>query len=128
MCWRSSSRVVLLAVEEAPKWRGEVGQGRAQAMDEPFLEADVFLVSETAVRVERGWIVGADVEHDLVACPQQLRGHRAGDGGGETTSTIVDMGQDVADDRQPRPRDDHLGPRGSDQLAVDAQAVGDPVR
>src|SRR5580765_4651593 len=120
MCWRSSSRVILLAIEEAPERRSEVGQGRAQAMDEPFLEADVFLVSKAPIGVEGGRIVGADVEYHLVACPQQLRGHRAGDGSGETTTTIVDMGQDVADDRQPRPRADHVGPRGSDQLAVDA--------
>src|SRR4029078_4101419 len=118
MCWRCSWGVVLLAIEEAPERRCEVCQGRTQAVDEPFLEADVFLVSETAGGVERGWIVGVDVEHDLVACPQELRGHRTGDGGGETTTTIIDMGQDVADDRQPRSRADHVGPRGGDQLAV----------
>ena len=96
-------------------------------MDEPFLEADVFLVSESAIGVEGGRVVGADVEHDLVARPQELGGHGAGHRGREATTTIVDMGQDVADDGQPSSRADHVGPGRGDQLAVDAQAVVDAV-
>ena len=70
-------------------------------MDEALLEADVLGVAEAAVGAEGGRVVGADVEDDLVARPEQLRGHGAGDGGGEPAPTIVDVGQDVADDGQP---------------------------
>ena len=100
MCWRWSSRVDLLAVEEAPERRGEVRPGRAEAMDEPLLEAEVLRVAEAAVGVERRRVVGADVEHDLVAGPQQLGGHGAGDGGREAAAAVVHVGQDVADDRE----------------------------
>ena len=106
---------------------GEVGPGRAEAMDEALLEADVLRVAEPAIGVERGRVVGADVEHDLVARPQQLGGHGAGDGGREAATTIVDVGQDVADDGQPGRRADDVRPRGRDQLAVDAHPVVDAV-
>ena len=103
---------VSLRLKQAPDRRGEVRPRRAEAMDEALLEADVFRVAEATIGVERGRVVGADVEHDLVACPQQLGGHRAGDRGGEASTTIVDMGQDVADDRQPGRRADDVGPGG----------------
>ena len=72
-------------------------------MGETLLEADVLGVAEAAIGLEGGRIVGADVEDDLVAGPEQLRGDGAGDGGRVAAATIVDVGQDVADDREPRP-------------------------
>ena len=103
------------------------GQGEPRRWTRRSSKRTCSCVSEAAIGVERGRVVGADVEHDLVARPQQLGGHRAGDGGREAATTIVDMGQDVADDRQARPRADHVRARGGDQLAVDAQAVVDAV-
>ena len=67
---------------------------------------------EPAVGVERGRVVGADVEHDLIAGAQQVGGHGAGHGGREAAPTIVDVGQDVADDRQPSRRTDDMGAGG----------------
>ena len=103
------------------------GHGRPEPVDEPLLEAEVLHVAEPAIGVERRRIVRPDVEHDLVAGPQQLGGHGAGDGRREATTTVVDVGQDVADDGQPRGRADDVGPGRGDQLAVDAQAVVDAV-
>ena len=93
---------LLPAGEEAPERRREVWPGRSEPVDEPLLEADVLGVAERAIGLERGRVVGADVEHDLVAGPQQLRGHGAGDGLREAAATVVDVGQDVADDGEPR--------------------------
>src|SRR5690242_2985646 len=73
---RSSSSVSLLAVEQPAQWRGDGGPRRAEAVGQALLEADVLLVAQPAVGVEGGRIVGPDVEHDLVARPEQLRGHR----------------------------------------------------
>ena len=73
-------------------------------MDEALLEADVLGVAEPAIGVEGRRVVRADVEDDLVAGPQQLGGHGAGHGGREAAAAEVDVGQDVADDRQPRRR------------------------
>ena len=70
-------------------------------MGEALLEPDVLGVAEPPVGLERGRVVGADVEDDLVAGPEQLGGDGAGDGGRVAATTIVDMGQDVADDGQP---------------------------
>ncbi len=114
---------VSLRVNRRRNGAARVRPGRTEAMDEALLEADVFRVPEAAVGIEGGRVVGADVEHDLVAHPQQLGGHGTGDGGREAASTIVDMGQDVADDRQAGARADHVRARGGHQLAVDAQAV-----
>ena len=73
-------RSVSLRANEAAQRRREVGPRRAEAVDEALLEPDVLGVAEAAVGVERGRIVGADVEHDLVAGAQQLGGDGAGDG------------------------------------------------
>ena len=108
--WRRSSGVGLLAGEQAAQRRRDVGPGRAEAVDEALLEAGVLGVAEPAIGVEGRRVVGPDVEDDLVARAQQLRGHGAGDGGREAASTIVEMGQDVADDRQARGRADDVGP------------------
>ena len=106
---------------------GDVRPRRAEPMDEALLEPDVLGVAEPAVGVERRRVVGADVEHDLVARPQQLRGHGAGDGGREAAAAVVDVGQDVADDGQPAPRADDVGAGRGDQPAVDADPVVDAV-
>ena len=71
-------------------------------MGEPLLEADVLGVAEAAIGLERRRVVGADVEDDLVAGPQQLGGDGAGDGGRVAAAAVVGVGQDVADDREPR--------------------------
>src|SRR5207342_1943912 len=96
-----SSGFDLLAVEQTTERPGQPGPGRAEAVGEPLLEADVLGVAQAAIRLEGGWIIGADVEHDLVAGPQQLRGDGARDGGRVAPATIVDVGQDVADDGEP---------------------------
>ncbi len=70
-------------------------------VDEALLEADVLAVAEAAIGLERRRVVGSDVEDDLVAEPQQLRGDGAGDRRGVAAAAVVDVGQDVADDRQP---------------------------
>ena len=119
--------VDLLAAEQAPDRRREVRPGRAQPVDEPLFEADVLGVAEPAIRVEGGRVVGADVEDDLVARLEELGGHGAGDGGGEAPATVVDVGQDVADDREPRGRADDVRPGGRDELAVDAHPVIDAL-
>ena len=69
-------------------------------MDEPLLEAHVLGVAQAAVGLEGRRVVGADVEHDLVARPQQLGGHGAGDRGRVAAAAVIDVGQDVADDRE----------------------------
>ena len=118
---------VSLRVKRRRNGAARSGQGEPEAMDEAFLEADVLGEPEAAVGVEGRRVVRPDVEHDLVARAQQLGGHRAGHGRREPASTIVDVGQDVADDRQPRRRADDVGPGRGDQRAVDADAVVDAL-
>ena len=65
------------------------GPRRAEPMDQPLLEASVLGEAEAPVGVDRRRVVGADVEHDLVARPQQLGGHGAGDGGREAATAVV---------------------------------------
>ena len=84
-------------------------------MDEPFLEPDVLDVAEPPVGLEGRRIVGADIERDLVARSQQFGGHGTGDGGRVAAATIVDMGQDVADDGKPCSRADDVGPGRGDE-------------
>ena len=97
-------------------------------MDEALLEADVLRVAEPAVGLQRRRVVRADVEDDLVAGPQEIGRHRSGRGGGEAAAAVVVVGEDVADDRQPGILADHVGARGRDQPAADAEPVVDPVR
>ena len=120
-------RSISLRLKRRRSGRGEVRPRRAEAVDEPLLEADVLGVAEAAIGVERGRVVGADVEHDLVARPQQLGGHGAGDGGREAAAAVVDVGQHVADDREPARRADDVGPGGGHEPAVDAHPVVDAV-
>ena len=89
-------------------------------MDEALLEADVFRVPEAAVGIEGGRVVGADVEHDLVAHPQQLGGHGTSDGGREAASTVVDVGQDVPTTASRAPGLTTCVRAAAHQLAVDA--------
>ena len=96
-------------------------------MDEALLEADVLGVAEAAIGVERRWVVGPDVEHDLVARSQQVGRDRAGDRGREAAAAVVGVGQDVADDGQAGRLADDMGTGGRHELAVDAQAVVDAV-
>ena len=49
------------------------------------------------------------------------------DGLGEAAAAEVGVGQDVADDREPGARADHVGAGGGDQAAGDADAVVDAV-
>ena len=90
-------------------------------MHEALLEADVFGIAETTIGVERRRVIGADVEHDLVARLQEFRGDRTGDRRRKATSTIVDVGQDVADHGEPRTRTDHVRPSRSNEAAVDPE-------
>ena len=96
-------------------------------MDEPFFEAHVLGVPEAAVRVQRRRVVGPDVQHDLVAGPEQIGGDSAGDRGGEATTAIIGVGQHVPDDGQTGGPADDVGPGGRHEMAVDAQPVVDPV-
>ena len=96
-------------------------------MDEALLEADVLLVAEPAIGLERRRVVGADVEDHLVAGPQEVGGHRAGRRGREAATAVVDVGQDVADDGQPRLVADDVRPGGGHEPAADAHPVVDPV-
>ena len=84
-------------------------------------------IAEPPIGVERRRIVGADVEHDLVARAQQLGGDGAGHRGREAAATVVDVGQDVADDGEPRRRADDVRARRGDERAVDPDAVVDAV-
>ena len=101
-------------------------------MDEPLLEADVLGVAQAAVGLQRGRVVGADVEDDVVARLQQLRCDGAGHSGGEAAAAMVGLGEDVADDRQPRLARDDVRPGRRDELATGAHpeihALGDGRR
>ena len=104
------------------------GHGEPEAMDEPLLEADVLGVAEPAVGVERRRVVGADVEDDLVAGPQQLRGHGAGHGRREARGRGSRRGSGrCPTTAEPRRRADDVRAGGGDELAVDAHAVVDAV-
>ena len=105
----------------------EIRPWRPEPVDESLLETDVLDVAEPPIGLERRRVVGADVERDLVAGPQQLGRHGAGDGGRVAAATIVDVGQDVADDGQPRLRADDVRPRRGDEPAADADAVVDAL-
>ena len=96
-------------------------------MDEALLEARVLDVAQPSIGVDRGRIVRPDVEDDLVARPQQFRGHGTGDGGREAATTIVEMGEDVADDRETGRGADDVRAGRRHELAVDAHPVVDPV-
>ena len=106
---------------------GEVGARRAQAPDEPLLEPDVLGVAETAIGRERRRVVAPDVEHDLVARAQELRGHGAGHGLGVAAAAEVDVGEHVAHDRQPRIAADDVGAGRGDELAAGMDPVVDAV-
>ena len=125
--WRVIGVGLLAGEEAAEAAQARSGQRRAEAMDEALLEADVLGVAEAAVGVERGRIVGADVEDDLVAGPEQLRGHRAGHRGRVAAAAVVDDGSGRCRRRRAGPRADDVGAGGRDEPAVDADAVVDAV-
>src|SRR4029079_13122352 len=81
--------VGLLADEQSAQRRSEVRPRRTESMDEPFLEPGVLDVPEVAIGVDLRWVVGPDVEHDLVAAPEQLCGDRTGHGRGEAAAPVV---------------------------------------
>src|SRR4051794_25927809 len=99
---------MLPAVEQTTERCGQVGPRRAESMGEALLEPDVLDKSEPAVGLECGRVVRANIQDDLVAGPEELLGHGAGHGGREAAAAIVDVGQDVADDRDPGVATDHV--------------------
>src|SRR6185436_11709209 len=84
-------------------------------------------IAEAAIRLERRWIVRADVEHDLIAGAQQLGGDGPRHGGRVAATTIVDMRQDVADDGDPCLSADDVRTRCGHEAATDADPEIDPV-
>ena len=107
----------------APKARPR----RPEPMDQPLFEANVFLVAQAAIRLQRGRIVRADVEDDLVAEAQQFCRDGAGRGGGEAAAAVVGVREHVADDRQAPQRADDVRAGRCDEAAADPDAVVDAV-
>ena len=66
--------------QEAAKRAGQAGPRRPESVGEPLLEADVLLVAEPAIRLQRRRIIGPDVQDDFIARPEQIGGDRAGRG------------------------------------------------
>src|SRR5256885_13286139 len=66
-------------------FRSDVGPQRADPVSQPLLEANVLGVAKPPVCVECRRIVGAHVEHDMVAELKQSGGDRGG--GGDRKST-----------------------------------------
>ena len=96
---------------------------RRRAVDEPLLEAHVLAVAQLAVCLERRRVVGADVEHHLVAEPEQLGGHRTGDRRRVAAPPVVDVGHHVAHDAQARLGRDDVRPGSRHEAAAHADAV-----
>src|SRR4051794_31637554 len=108
----ASGRAVGRGAEQPAEGGREVGPGRADPPDQPLLEASVLGVPELAVGLNGRWVVGADVQDDLVAVAEELGGHRARDGGRVAVTPMIDVGEDVADDAEPRVSADHVRPGG----------------
>src|SRR5665811_1145545 len=107
----------LAAPQEPPDGtleRGQRPQRGAVPVDEPLLETDVLAVSELGVGLQRRRIVGPDVEHDLVAEAQEVRGDGAGEGGRITTAAEIRVGHHVADHAHARLLRDHVRTGGAD--------------
>jgi hypothetical protein len=98
-------------------------------MDQAFLERHVNLVAEAAIGGQRRRVVRPDVEHHLVAEPQQLRRHGGRYRGSVPAAAEIGVSHHVADDRELRRGTDDVSARRRDQSAADpdaeVEAVGD---
>ena len=105
-CWSTGGTTGVAAAtrEQAAERRREARPGRRGAPGEPLLEAAVLLVAEVTVGGDRGRVVGPHVEHDVVAGAEQLGGHGARHRLRVAAPAVIGVRQDVADDREARPR------------------------
>ena len=113
--------------QQTAEGTSQVRPGGRGATDEPLLEAAVLLVAQAGVGGDGGRIVGPDVEHDLVTVPQQVRGDSARDGLGVAAAAVLDVGEDIAHDREAGVARDDVGAGRSDEAAVDPDAVVDAL-
>src|SRR3954453_20819982 len=106
----ASGRAVGRGAEQPAECGREVGPGRADPPDQPLLEACVLGVPELAVGLDRGWVVGAHVQDDLVAVAEELGGDRARDGGCVAVTAMTEVSEDVAYDAEPGVSSDDVRP------------------
>ena len=98
-------------------------QQRADPVPETLLESNVLGVAQPPVGVQRRRVVGADIEHDMVAELEQVGRDGAGRRLRVAAPAELRLGQHVADDRDPRLTPDDVRPGGRDQPAVDPDPV-----